>query len=409
MKVAVAHKFYFVKSGVGRYLFDMEALLASHGHATIPFAMRHEKNVPTPYEKYFVSRVGTERVRGGLEGLRTFGRMIYSREAKRQMLRLIDAERPDLCHVHNLYYQLSPSVLVALHERGVPTVMTVHDYHLVSPQYMMWSHGRVEDWSRAGILRAAASRFHKGSFAASFAAAFTFQLHRRMGLYKLVDRYLVSSQFMKGRLIQGGFDAAHIRVLPFGIPLPDAPSVPVDDGSVLFVGRLVEEKGIGVLLRAARALPHVSFRIAGEGPERERLRSLAVGLPNVEWLGFQSGNALASLYRLARCIVVPSLWQEVFGFVALEAMAAGKPVIASHVGGLPEVVRDRMTGLLVRPGSVPELVEAIERLTQDPDFAQTLGQAGRERAECEFNMERHYEGLMRVYAEAIEDHGRRIA
>ncbi len=406
MRVLQANKYYYVKGGADRYVFALEQLLSEQGHESIPFSMHHPCNVKTPWDRFFVQQIETEHARLNWEGVRGFGHMVYSREARRQLGNLLDATNPDVCHLHNIYYQLSPSILSLLHERGIPTVMTVHDYHLVSPQHGMWSHGRVEDWGRAGLWRSTFAKFHKDSYAASFAAAFLFYLHRRMGLYRLVDRYVAPTKFMRDCLVRAGFPAEHVRVLPFGIDVRTIVPSSEDDGFVLFTGRLSEEKGAQVLVRAARELPHVRFVFVGRGPEEPRLRHMAEGLSNVTFAGFQSGEALWEFYRRARCVVVPSLFQEVFGLSALEAMAVGKPVIASHVGGLPEVVEDRLTGFLVRPGSVQEIAEAVDRLMRHPLEAQALGRAGRQRVEEVFSLERHWEGLKALYGEVIREHGR---
>lgn len=407
MKIVLANKFYFLKGGAERYLLDLEHLLRKHGHEPIPFAMRHPSNLPTPYNKYFVSQVETKKIRFDWSGLRTLGRMLFSFEAQEKISLLIRRFQPDIVHVHNIYYQISPTIFLTLRELGAPTVMTVHDYHLLSPQYTRWSHHRVEDLSQVGIIQAAFSRFHKNSFFASLAAAVAFHLHERMGLYHLADRYIVSTNFVKGEMIKKGFDPKKIHLLPFGIDGRGVtPAIGWDHGYVLYVGRLVEEKGIWVLLEAAKNLPRIKFKIAGLGPEEEKIKRAVAVLPNVEMIGFVSGEALWNLYRGARCVVVPSLWLEVFGLVALEAMAAGKPVIASNIGGLPEVVSDRVTGLLVRPGSVPELTEAIERLFRDHGLAREMGFAGRERVLREFNMEKHYDGLMEIYRLAMAEHRR---
>lgn len=407
MKVVLANKFYFLKGGAERYLLDLEHLLREHGNEPIPFAMQHPSNLPSPYNKYFVSQVETEKVSLNWQGIRTLGRMFFSFEAQEKISQLVRRFQPDLVHVHNIYYQISPSIFLTLRELGAPTVMTVQDYHMLSPQYMRWSHHKVEDLSRVGIIQAALSRFHKNSFFASLAAAATYRLHERMGLYHLVDRYVVSTNFVKSEMIKKGFEAWKINVLPLAIEAQKiTPAIGWDHGYILFVGRLVEEKGIWQVLRAAKKLPHINFKIVGTGPEEARLKQAAEHLTNVEFIGFAVGETLWNLYRGARCVVVPSLWQEVFGLVVLEAMAAGKPVIASNIGGLPEVVSDRITGLLVQPGSVPELAEAIDRLFHDHGMTREMGFAGRERVLKEFTLEKHYEKLMEIYKSAIAEHRR---
>lgn len=407
MKVVLANKYYFLKGGAERYLLDLEEKLREGGHEPIPFAMRHPANLPSPYSRFFVSRVETEKVKLGWQGLRTLGRMLFSFEAQDKLSSLLREVKPDLVHLHNIYYQISPTIFLTLREFGMPVVMTVHDYHPISPQYMRWSHHRAEDLSHFGIVQAALSRFHKNSFFASLAAAAAYHLHERMGLYYLADHYLTSSNFVKGELVKKGFPSEKIRVVPFGIDAAKiTPAIGWDHGYVLFVGRLVEEKGIWVLLKAAKNLPQIKFKIIGTGPEEKKLKQAAAGLSNVEFFGFVAGEALWNLYRGARCVVAPSLWQEVFGLVVLEAMAAGKPAIASNIGGLPETVEDRVTGLLVRPGSVPELVEAIERLWSDSSLARAMGMAGREKVTRDFTWEKHYTTLMEVYNEAMAIHRR---
>jgi len=405
MKIILANKFYYLKCGATRYLFDLEKMLHDHGHETVPFSMQNSSNVPTPFSKFFVSKVETEKVQLNWQGLRTLGRMLFSFEAQEKLSQLIRRTQPDVLHAHTIYYQISPSIFLTARELGLPTILTVQDYHMISPQYMRWSHHRVEDWSRAGVLRAALSKFHKNSFFASLAVMITFRLHQKMGLYHLVDRYTTASRFVKDEMIKKGFPAEKIQVIPFSVDAKNiTPAIGWDSGYVLFVGRFVEEKGVWTLLQAAKNLPHIKFKFVGFGPEEEKLKRAAISIPNVEFVGFAGGEALWQLYRGARCVVVPSLWQEVFGIVVIEAMAAGKPVIASNIGGLPETIVDRVTGLLVQPGSVPELVDAIERLSKNETLVREMGWAGRERVLKEYNHEKHFSELMKVYETAIFEH-----
>jgi|GEM_PF-995833 glycosyltransferase involved in cell wall biosynthesis len=409
MKVVLANKFYFLKGGAERYVLDLEHWLRSRGEEPIPFAMRHPSNLPSAYDKYFVSRVATEKVRLGWQGLRTLGRLLFSFEAQEKISLLVRRTQADVLHAHNIYYQISPTIFLTARELSLPTVMTVQDYHMISPQYMRWSHHRIEDLSKTGILRAAFSRFHKNSFFASLAAMMAFKIHDKMGLYHLVDRYVTSSNYVKGELIKKGFPAEKIHVIPFGIDAKKiTPAVGWDNGYVLFTGRLVEEKGIIAFLKVAKNLPQIKFKIVGTGPDEERLRRAAGRLFNVQFVGFASGETLWNWYRGARVVVVPSLWEEVFGIVAIEAMAAGKPVIASKIGGLPETVVDRVTGLLVQPGNIPELTEAISRLYNNVGEAREFGFAGRERVLKYYDSDQHFEKLMEVYKLAIEEHRGKI-
>lgn len=402
MKILQLNKYYWPKGGADRYMIELSALLESHGHAVVPFAMAHPNNLPTPYGRYFVSPVTTEQFSSPKSSLRTFLRSLYSFEAKRHLGQLVRRERPQISHVHNIYTQISPSVLDLLYVKKIPTVMTVHDYHLIMPNYMMWAHGRICDLSTRGLVSLTLSRFHKHSRLMSFAQALAYKFHRSRKSYELaVKTFIAPSAFMRDQLIAHGFDPKKVVHVPHFVETADKVPEYQDKGYILFIGRLTEEKGVEVLLRAMEQLPHVPCKIVGTGPEEAQLHLLGDRMAHVSFEGYQSGEALWQFIRGARAVVVPSVWNEVFGLVALEAMAFGKPVIASNIGALPEVVIDRLTGFLVPAGDIHALREAVARVAEDPVLATQMGRAGRALIEREFNAEKHYLRLMEIYRDAI--------
>ncbi len=403
MKILQINKYYWPKGGADRYMMELSDLLTAHGHEVIPFAMKDAKNAPSIYDRYFVSPVETGEVRGGWQGLRTFARMLYSFEAARKMRELIQRTRPDVAHVHNVYGQISPSVLDVLKQEKIPIVMSVHDYHLIAPNYMMWRHGGSENLAHKSLATLTFSRFHKDSYRASFAQALSFKLHRlRQSYSRTIDQFLTSSQYVENTYVAAGFDRARFTQVPlFTSLVAEAPRYQ-DSGYVLYYGRLVEEKGVDVLLRAMQEMPGVPCKIVGTGPEEQHLHIEGDKMNNVTFEGYQSGEALWDLVRGARAVIVPSLWHEVFGLVAVEAMALGKPVIASRVGALPEVVADAQTGLLFEPGDVQGLRQAIARVAEDPVYATALGRAGRHRAEQLYAPEVHYQKIMEAYQRVLK-------
>ena len=402
MKILQLNKYYWPKGGADRYMLELSALLESHGQDVIPFAMAHPQNQSTPYGRYFVSPVTTEQFGNPRSSLRTFLRSLYSFEAKRHLAQLVRREKPQIAHIHNIYTQISPSVLDLLYVKKIPTVMTVHDYHPIMPNYMMWAHGRVADLSTKGLLNLTLSRFHKHSYLMSFAQGLAYKFHRSRKSYELaVKRFIAPSAFMRDQLIAHGFDPKQVVHVPHFVETADKVPEYHDKGYILYIGRLTEEKGVGVLLRAMEGLPNVPCKIVGTGPVEAELHLLGDRIAHVTFEGYQSGEALWQFIRGARAVVVPSVWNEVFGLVALEAMAFGKPVIASAIGALPEVVIDRHTGFLVPPGDVYALREAISRVAEDPILATQMGRAGRALVEREFTAEKHYLRLMEVYRDAM--------
>lgn len=405
MKIVQANKFYYPRGGAETYMLALSRWLEEQGSEVIPFAMRHPENLATPFEKYFVSEVKTDGAGGRLQHARTFARMMYSLEARRQLATLIAEQKPDLCHIHNIYTQISPSILHTLSDQHIPVVMTVHDHHLISPQYNIWAQGCGEDYRRAGIIRGTFSKFHKNSMAASFAQVAAYKLHRWLRIYeKHVGLFIAPSAYLKRQLIAGGFPAGKIRVNPYGI---DARSIEPSyrhRGYFLYVGRLSEEKGVDMIVHIAKLLPDIKFKIAGRGPHMEYLHRLAIDAPNVEFLGFRSGDELRDLYRGACAVLLPSRVHEVFPLVTLEAMAAGKPVIASDVGGVPEVIEDRVSGWLVQPTDLSGWTEAVLRLYHDPDLYGRISRNAREAVEHKFSLDDHHRRLRNIYQEVMVRH-----
>lgn len=405
MKIIQANKFYYQRGGAESYMLALCDWLTRQGHEVIPFATQHPENFPTPFDRYFPSQF-PQLFKGGLGGVaqraHTFARMLYSLEARRKLATLIVEQKPDLCHLHNIYTQISPSILHTLSDRKIPVVMTVHDHHLISPQYNISAPGCGEDYRDVGLIRGTFSRFHKHSRMASFAQVAAYKFHRLIRVYeKHVDLFMTPSTYMKRQLIAGGFPADKIRVNPYGIEADSIEPSYQHEGYFLFVGRLSEEKGIETIVHIAKLLPDISFKIVGRGPHMEYLHRLAIDVPNVEFTGFRSGDELKALYRGACAVLLPSRVHEVFPLVLLEAMATGKPVIASHVGGVGEIVEDGVNGFLLHPTDLHSWTEAVMRLFYDSDLQFIQSRSARSTVEHKFSSKNHFQRLMQIYQEVI--------
>ncbi|MFA6603579.1 MAG: glycosyltransferase family 4 protein [Patescibacteria group bacterium] len=400
MRIIFANKYYYLRGGAERHLFDLKTLLESRGHEIIPFAMAGEHDEPSAWYRHFVSPVSTEAVSFGWEGLRTAGRMLYSFEARRKFATLLSEADPDLVHVHNIYHQISPSILPEAKKRQLPVVMTVHDYNLLAPNYSLFHDGRICEVTKPqAYWRAVSHKCVKGSAAASALTALEMSLHRSLGLYKRnIDRYIAPSRFVQALLVEYGFDEKQVSFLPHFVQTADwQPSFSGD--YALFVGRLSAEKGVETLIRAAAIAKNVPVHIVGTGPDEARLKKLTLELraTNVVFRGFLAGDDLKREYAGARFVVVPSVWYEVFGLVVLEAYAAGKPVVASEIGGLTELVRAGETGIPVSAGDVSDLAGAMRDLWNHPIIAEKMGRVARSWVESYFTPDQYYAGLMKIY------------
>jgi glycosyltransferase involved in cell wall biosynthesis len=400
MKLLYANKYYFLKGGAERYMLDLAALMMHHGHEVVPFAMRDRRNLPSQWKRYFVSPVETERVSFSPAGLKTAGRILYSHEARRKFAALLDASTPDLVHIHNIYHQISPSILPEAKERKIPVVMTAHDYKLVAPNYSLFHDGAICERTKPDrYWECFKHRCVKGSYAASFLESLEMSLHRKWRIWRdNIDLVIAPSRFVAALLADYGFPEKKIIHVPHFVD--GVAWTPWYIGSyALYVGRLSPEKGVDVLIRAAAKAKHVPVRIIGDGPDEARLRKLAatLGATNVDFHGYKRGEALEREYAGARFLVIPSVWYEVAGLITLEAYAAGKPVIASQIGGLAELVREGETGLFASAGDADGLASQMAALWEDQPRCEEMGRAARHWIETDFTPDKHYKAIMEVY------------
>jgi glycosyltransferase involved in cell wall biosynthesis len=203
-------------------------------------------------------------------------------------------------------------------------------------------------------------------------------------------------------------DKTKAFTIPNGVPRSHAVRSDSDEKSVFFSGRHVSEKGLGILLAAwpivLSALPEASLRIAGTGSQTEHLQRFATLLGvdlRVRWLGWLSRDDNRLEAASASVVVVPSIWQEPFGLVAAEASMAGRPVVASRVGGIPDIVLDHETGLLVPPGDSVSLAVAIRSLLAKPDWANTMGQAGHRHITDKFSIDVFIDRQVDLYSTVV--------
>lgn len=387
MKVLQVHNRYRLRGGEDAVVEATLDLLRRRGDVGLLFDKHSDE----------VARGVASRVRAVFSG-------IYSVSSRREMERLLDAERPDVVHVHNLYPLLSPSVLVASRRVGVPVVMTCHNYRLVCPIAVHFIRGAVCERCAGGREYWCLLRNCRENRIESAVYALRGFVTRRLGLFlKNVTLYLAISEFLKRRLIAAGVPEDRVVVVPNMIPLPEA-GVDAGHGAyAAFAGRASEEKGIPVLLDAARRLPHVPVHIAGHGPLLSTLRQDAPG--NAVFPGLMGRDGLTAFYRGARFLVVPSVWYETFGLVAVEAMSHGVPVIAARIGGLQELVTDGVSGLHFAPGDAADLADKMDRLWRDPGLCARMGRAAREEVAAKYSEDVHYAKLMAAYERAIQLQG----
>lgn len=394
LKVLFANKFFYLKGGAERVLFDEIDLMRKHEVNVVDFSMSDPRNRPSNYASYFVSPKDY-RSASRISRLRSALSFIHSREAVGKMSRLIRDEKPDILHCHNVYHQLTPSIINAASLAEIPVVLTLHDYKVVCPVYTRLSNGEVCTKCSGGHYEALLTqRCADGSLAQSGLLWAEARFHAAAGSYRRVDRFIAPSRFMRDA-VSPLLGESRVVYIPNGVDTSRIEASRQDEGFVLYLGRLSPEKGVETLLRA-HAADHAAWRlvIAGSGPLLGKLQSQ---FPLAEFTGHLSGEHLETKLREASVIVVPSEWHENNPLSVLEAMAHAKPIVASHIGGIPELVRHGRTGLLFEPKNTQQLSSQIKALLSDSDLRRKFGNEARKIAETEYSLERHGAALLSLY------------
>jgi glycosyltransferase involved in cell wall biosynthesis len=409
MRILHIHKYNHERDGVGRYMHDIMRLSDAEGHATAVLAMHHPKNLPSPWEHFFISALETEQVGRGVHAFRQLGRALWSREAYKKTMAMIAAFQPDVIHAHNVYTHLSPAVLSAAKRCGVPVVLTAHDYGYISANYGLFD-GREPISPRASWIEVARTRCIKQSFVATAVSDAIVRLQKSMGMWtQNVSHILTASETVKRALQEGGYAASRIEV----IPLPSGAFAYHERKTkrvtrrkaVLFASRFETYKGIDVFLELAARMPDVEFICAGHGSEEAYVRNVAMKRKNILLQSMLSPKMLWSLMEEVSAVIVPSRWSEPFGLVALEALTVGTPAIVSNQGGLSEIVEHGVSGFVEHPDALDAWERDIRLLLPEgekkPARIQEMQEQARARGREVGDPRKHMKALFAVYQEAI--------
>jgi glycosyltransferase involved in cell wall biosynthesis len=394
------NNYNYARGGAEVVFLRHNDMLKEAGWRVALFCMEHEKNLPTTWSGSFVEKIEygdsplplRERLRKGFKS-------VYSLEARTRIDDLLQRLNPDICHVHNVYHHISPSILGLIHDRGFPLVMTVHDLKIACPAYSMLTHDGVCERCRpGGLFHVLTNLCMKGNLALSALVMLESYLHRLLGSYAAVDRFIVPSMFYLDKLVDWGFEAGRFDYVPNFIDAAAyEPKTEPGDRFVYF-GRLAPEKGLVTLVKAA-SLAGVRLDIIGEGPLKQPLQLLGRDLAvDVRFPGYLSGKSLHDAVREARAVVVPSEWYENAPVSVLEAFALGKPALVAAIGGLPELVVDGESGWHFDSGSVEHLAQRLREIADTPDSQiQERGVTALDRVKRHFSPRRYIEDIRTVY------------
>ena len=394
MKILLVHKFFHITGGAEVFFFETARVLKNNGHELAYFSTKNKLNKKTKYEKYFVEPPKFD--------LASIGKMIYSKEAKKKFAKLLDDFKPDIVHVFGIFTHISPSILEAAKERKIPVVMSGNDYKHICPNYKLFHHGELCEKCRGGkFYEAVLNCCCHNSIIYSAASALEAYVQEGFNMVrKNVDIFLFSSDFIAHKTEEfWGKNNFKWRKMINQIETKLIEVKTVKSDYVLYLGRLTEEKGVEKLITTMKNMPNVRLKIAGDGPEKNKLKKMATN--NVQFLGWKNGEEKDKLIRESRMVVVPSEWYENFPNVIIEAFMLGKTVVASNRGGIPEMVKSRRFGTLYNPDEEMALEKAIKFLWKRPLLTKKMGFAARKYVIEEFGDKKFYDNLMETYREMV--------
>lgn len=400
MRVLLCHNNHIVQGGAEVFVHEVARVLEAHGHEVAYLAVWEEQS-DSVWKDYFPESVDYKGNKW--QAISNFPRLIYSKASKASARAIVEKFKPDIVHCFAIYTKLTPSILDVFRESHIPVVCSFNDYKHICPNYKLFHHGSLCEACRTGVyLHAVRNRCSHGSLLYSAANAMEAYVHKWLDIYRRnVDLFLFASEFMarkteefwgeqtfKWELLRNPFESRSFSV-----------SKELGD-YVLYFGRLIDEKGVHVLLEAARKAEAVPIIIVGDGPDLPKLedRAAELGLRNVTFLGAKWGAELDTILNRSRFVVVPSLWHENFPYVIVQSFAMGKPVIGTDRGGIPELVAHEERGIIYPATSADCLAKAMRALWNDDAAVRRMGRNAKEFADDQFNDARFYDRLIEIYS-----------
>lgn len=412
MKVLIINSRFFLSAGPEKYMFGLIKILQEHGHEVIPFSVKNSKNQETPYKEYFAEPIGGEDKvyyeeydRKNPKVLyQMIERQFYSLHVKKRLKKLIKDTKPDIAYILHHYNKLSPSIIDACKESGLPVVMRLSDFGYVCPAGHLLRNGSpCEDCIEKSLFSAIKYRCVKKSLISSAIKASAMKFHRMMKVYNKVD-YIISPSTFTISKVSKVFKNKMIHIPTF--IYHNEKYNPKLGGYAIFVGRVEAEKG---LLWAIKSFEKTKGRLKIVGASHSGHDQILKDyikehkMKNIEFTGPKFGEDLAKLYRGSRFMVLPVVWYENMPNVALESMSFSKPIVTSDIGSMKEIVMDGYNGLLVSPNDVNGLKEKISLLFRDSKFCRQLGKNAFNESVSKYSPKKHYNRLIKIFEKAIDE------
>lgn len=411
MRILEINKYHYLKGGAERSYFDNIEVLTDNNNQVACFSMKHLNNKYTKWSKYFVDSIDYNQPMSLFKKIKIAGKFFYNSEANKKLQLLINDFQPQVAHLHNVYHQLSYGIIKVLKKNNIPIVMTLHDYKIISPNYNLFSKGKISYRGCGGnYYQIFLDKTVKNSWSKSLLSALeAYWYFKILRIDRKIDVFIAPSDFMKSICVRFGLSAEKIKVIPHFLSQThiDCDAKNHNENYLLYFGRLSSEKGVDTLIKAMTKVDRsIKLIIIGAGPQEEELKKLTddLNLNNrVVFYGYQKGKTLENFIQKARAIVVPSVWHEVFGYVVLESLNMGKIVIASDVGAMSELIQDNVNGFLFSAGDISSLSYKINYVLslKQVDLEKNIKPAAYYRQK--YNKSQYYETIMNIFLKLVKN------
>ena len=402
MKILVVNKFLYNKGGSETYIFNLYEYMKKLGHEVEYFGMEDPNNIAGNSAKQYVSGMN---FKGNIIKKATYPfKVIYSFEAKNKIGKVIRSFKPDVVHLNNYNYQITPSILYEIKKYNLPVIQTLHDPQLVCPYHRLYNYKKKENCEKCAngkFLNCVSQRCIDDSVLKSLIGAAESYIYHKLKTYDMVDCFISPSEFLKQKIFSMNCALTKDKF----VVLHNFTNESIMEYNankklyVLYFGRISAEKGIQTLITVCKNLPHIKFRFIGSGELENELKDIC----NVEFLGFKSGEELKNIIREALFSIYPSEWYENCPMSILESQMYGTPVIGADIGGIPELIDNNIDGLLFRSGDANDLTDKIKYLYENNEILKQYSQKCIEKTK-KFSIQKYYSNLMHTYNKAIQKH-----
>ena len=399
MKILLVNKFHYLNGGSEKYYFELGKLLKKHGNEVAYFSMEDDRNIRTGDKEFFVKKIDLN-YGSKLKALD----VIYSKDNYKKMEEAIKEFRPDVIHFNNFQRQLSASVVEAGWNAKIPMIFTAHDMEAVCPNKDMLYNGRIcDDCITKGYMSCIKKKCIKNSKLKSILGVIEMKYYKVHSIYEKFNYIVSPSEFMKKCLLNGGVKNQNIEVIHNFSNATNCNNE-INGDYIFYFGRISKEKGIFNLIGAVKKCEEVKLLIAGTGPEEEKIKKYIKENKmesRVVLLGYLNQDEIRERIEKCRFVVIPSIWYENCPYSIIETLEIGKPIIASEIGGIPEIVENEKNGLLYRYDSVDDLADKINELYYNQEKINKMKEESKNKFKMEHTEDVYYQKIMKIYKNAI--------